>query len=310
MFLLRYSWNLILGMGLLAGLLLQSCAGNATQKPQETLTSGVIHISADASFQPIVDSQIQVFESQHPEAKIIVHYKSEADCFRDLNVDSIRMIIVTRGLSPEEQKILKDTLTYNPPFGVMAYDALALIVNNQSKDSLFTMQDVRSIAKGTSGYPYKMMLDGKTATSAVRFVRDTLLNGEKIGPSIVGAENSTAVINYISEHNDAVGLIGVSWIGNPEDSEQASFLKKVKIASIECRKCTDGPYVKPYQANIYRSRYPMIRPLYYILKENFDGLGSGFKNFLIYEKGQRIFKRAYLLPARMNFEVQNMDITQ
>jgi ABC-type phosphate transport system substrate-binding protein len=44
-----------------------------------------------------------------------------------------------------------------------------------------------------------------------------------------------------------------------------------------------------YQANIAMGRYPMVRPLYYILEENYDGLGSGFSNFLIYEKGQLIF---------------------
>jgi phosphate transport system substrate-binding protein len=68
--------------------------------------------------------------------------------------------------------------------------------------------------------------------------------------------------------------------------------------------------VQPYQANIALRRYPMVRPLYYILKENFKGLGSGFTNFLIYEKGQLIFKRAYLVPAKMSFDVRNMNISQ
>ena len=72
----------------------------------------------------------------------------------------------------------------------------------------------------------------------------------------------------------------------------------------------NGVYVKPYQANIAMGRYPMVRPLYYILKENYDGLGSGFSNFLIYEKGQLIFRRAFLLPARMKFEVRTIDINE
>ena len=70
------------------------------------------------------------------------------------------------------------------------------------------------------------------------------------------------------------------------------------------RFATRGSYTKPYQANIATRRYPMVRGLYYILKENYDGLGSGFSNFLIYERGQLIFKRAYLFPARMSFEVR------
>jgi phosphate transport system substrate-binding protein len=52
-------------------------------------------------------------------------------------------------------------------------------------------------------------------------------------------------------------------------------------------------------------RYPLVRGLYYILKENYGGLGSGFANFMQYEKGQLIFWRAYLGPTRMQFNVRS-----
>src|SRR5688500_5957354 len=83
-------------------LLLNACSTGPAQ-PRETTTSGTIHISVDESFKPVIDSQIKVFESQHPDAHIVVQYKPEADCLRDLNVDSIRMVIVTRGLSESEE---------------------------------------------------------------------------------------------------------------------------------------------------------------------------------------------------------------
>jgi phosphate transport system substrate-binding protein len=306
--------SLIHSRWLFVGLLAISIAGckskTTTNDGRDTLTSGTIHISADESFKPVIDSQIQVFESQHPNAKIVVHYKPEADCLRDLDVDSIRMVIVTRGLTDQEQKNFKDSLSYAPTFGVLAYDAIAMIVNPKDPDSLFTMQDVRSLAKGTSNYKYKVVLDGKNSTSTVRFMVDSLLKGEKPGPTVEGASSSEAVIEYISNNTGAVGLIGVSWIGNKDDQQQTSFLQRVNIAAIECRDCAQGPYVKPYQANIYSGRYPMIRPLFYILKENYEGLGSGLRNFLISEKGQKVFRRSYLLPARMRLEVQKIDISE
>ncbi len=287
-----------------------SCSDGTTREDnRDTTKSGSIHISADESFKPVIDSQIKVFESQFPDAKINVHYKSEAECLRDLNNDSIRMVIVTRGLTREEQDILRDSLTYTPSFGAMAFDAIAVVVNNRSKDTTFTMQDLRSMVKGTGSYNKKILLDGLSATSTVRFVRDSLLKGEDLSANVVAAKNSEDVIDYISKNDDAIGLVGVSWVGNHQDPEMLSFLKDVTIAAIECRGC-NGDYVKPYQANIAMGRYPMIRPLYYILKENYAGLGSGFKNFLIYEKGQLIFRRAFLLPARMKFEVRDMDLAE
>ena len=283
--------------------------GDRTTDTRDTTRSGTIHISADESFKPVIDSQIQVFESQNPDAHIIVLYKPEADCLRDLSNDSTRIVIVTRGLSREEQDIIRDTLNFNASFGPMAYDAIAVIVNNRSKDTLMTMQDIRSLVKGTSGYPYKVVLDGTSATSTVRYVMDSLLQGAEMGKNISAAKNSEGVIDYISKNTDAVGFVGVSWIGNPEDTTQLSFLEKVKIVKIECRGC-NGTYVEPVPYNIAAARYPMVRPLYYILKENYNGLGSGFVNFLIYEKGQKIFSRAYLLPARMSFEVRDMNISE
>ena len=70
-------------------------------------SSGTIHISVDESFKPVIDSQIQVFEALYPKAKIIAEYKPEAECFKDLIKDSTRMIIVTRGLTDEEEKFYR-----------------------------------------------------------------------------------------------------------------------------------------------------------------------------------------------------------
>lgn len=296
----------IIGLGLF---LMMSCQSGNRPVYKDSLKSGTIHISADESFKPVIDSQIKVFESQHPDARIIVHYKPEAECLRDLNDDSTRMVIVTRGLSDDEAKTLATKLSFTPVYGVIAYDAIAVIVNNQVRDSLFTMQDIRSLVKGTSGYKYKVLLDGTTATSTVRYVVDSLLKGQPMGKNVAAAASSEGVIDYVSKNTDAIGLVGVSWIGNKEDSTQLSFLQKVKIAKVECRGC-DGIYVDPVQYNIAAHRYPMVRPLYYILKENYEGLGSGFTNFLIYEKGQKIFYRAYLLPSRMQFQVRPMDIKE
>jgi len=295
---------------LLTGILNGCQNENKAPSTGETTNSGTINICVDESFKPVIDSQIKVFESQNPNAKINVLYKPEAECLRDLQNDSIRMVIVTRGLTEAERKMMEEKLKFSPTYGTIAYDAIAVIVNRQNPDSVFDMADIRSLVKGTSGYKYKVVMDGTSATSTVRFITDSLLKGEPLGKNVEGAPNSQAVIDYVTQNNDAIGLIGVSWIGNQDDPQQSTFLEKVNIASLSCKGCKDGPYVKPYQYNIYMNRYPMIRPLYYILKENYNGLGSGFRNFLIYEKGQKIFKRAYLLPSRMELSTQNVKISE
>lgn len=276
---------------------------------EESLTSGLIHISVDESFKPIIDSQIKVFSSLFPKAKVIPHYKSEAECLKDLMNDSIRMVIVTRGLSEEEVNTLKDTLGFTPSWGKVASDAIAVIVNNKAKDSLFDMSDIRSLMEGTSGYKLNPVLDGKKATSTIRFMIDSVLKGHPLAPNIAGADSSVGVINYVASHEDAIGFVGVSWIGNPDDKQQLAFLSSVRVASLQSTNDKEK-YIKPYQANIATKRYPMIRGLYYIVKENFSGLGRGFSNFLQNEKGQLIFYRAYLVPSKMDFTLRNAEIKE
>ncbi len=304
-----FSWNSLLSKliaytGLMVVLGCNSESGRVRESPK----SGTIRISVDESFKPIIDSQISVFESSYPEAKIIAEYKPEAECLRDLARDSTRLIIVTRTMTDQEEKFLKDSLTFAPRQARLAYDAVAVIVNNKSKDSIFTMDQIRDLLSGKSKMNLRPVMDGTSATSTVRYAIDSVLKGEPLGQNVTAATSSEGVIDYVANNPDAIGFIGVSWIGNREDENQVSFLEKVKIASIQCVSCTKETYVKPYQANIAEMRYPMVRSLYYILKENFAGLGSGFVNFLQYERGQLIFKRAYLVPARMSFEVRDVQL--
>lgn len=274
----------------------------------DTPDKGTIHISVDESFEPVIDSEIQVYEALHPGTKIIADYKPEAECFKDLIKDSTKMIIVTRGLTPQEEQFYKDSISFSPTWAKIAFDAIAVIVNRNSSDSIFQMNELKSILDGSSESKLVPVFDGLQETSTIRYVIDSVLRGDTLDQKRVFAEkNSEAVINYVANHQNALGFVGVSWIGNPEDTSQLSFLTKVRIASLECR-CPEETFVKPYQANIMLRRYPMVRGLYYIIKEQYNGLASGFAHFMQFEKGQLIFRRAYLWPAKMNFSIRSATI--
>jgi phosphate transport system substrate-binding protein len=287
--------------------LLGSCSENV-RTDLDTPVSGTINISVDETFRPVIDSEIKVFEAIYPNTKIIAHYKPEADCLRDLIKDSAtRLVLVTRGLTDDEELFFKDTLKFIPSYDKVANDAVAVIINNNSPDSFLTIEKIRGILDGSTGDKEKAVFDGSSATSTVRYAVDSILHGKPLNnDKVMAVANSQAVIDYVASHNDVIGFVGVSWIGNKDDTTQLSFLKKVKIAAIECTACGSDIFVKPYQANIMYKRYPLIRGLYYILKENYDGLGSGFTSFLSQEKGQLIFRKAYLGPAKIDFTLRDV----
>ncbi|MEI2710209.1 MAG: hypothetical protein V9E96_14540 [Chitinophagaceae bacterium] len=132
------------------------------------------------------------------------------------------------------------------------------------------------------------------------------MHGEPFGKNVVAANGSEAVVEAVSKNANSIGFVGLSWVGNNNEPKQQEQLKKIKLALVECVKCTEKElFAKPSQSTITFSQYPLARPLYFIMKENYLGLGTGFKNFMMLERGQLIFRRAFLAPAKMDFKKRN-----
>jgi phosphate transport system substrate-binding protein len=302
--------NNILHSIIIFAIALVSCnANNEVEDTRDTPTKGSINISVDESFKPVIEEQLRVHHSSFPATKINVSYKSEAECFRDLQKDSTRMIIVAKGLTEKEAEYYKSILSYKPQYGELAYDAVAVIVNKDAKDSIFSFKDMQEILSGKQ--TLTAVMDGKSATSTVRYLKDSVLKKGEFGKNVVAVNNSQEVIDIVAQRKDVIGFVGLSWIGDSYDPKQVAYLQKIRLSRIECTACLEkNIYAKPSQATITRGEYPLARPLYYILKENTAGLGTGFMNFMSLERGQLIFRRAFLAPAKMAFQKRLSTIKQ
>ena len=291
----------------ISGLFLLAGCTSSSDSPPDRYDFGTLHISCDESFKPVIDAQIQVYEAQYPETKIIAHYKPEAECIKDFGVDSIRMVILTRSFSEKEKEFILDTLQVGPTSFTVAYDAIAVIVNPQAKDSFFTVTEIKELLTGKTNKNLIPVFDGLKATSTVRFMLDSVLRGHQLGKNVVAAESSLGVIDYVSKTKNAVGFLGISWIGNKDDSLQLSYLERVKLARLESTDSVGG-YVLPVQYLIYTRTYPLIRNLVYVLKEKHTGLAHGFAAFMRSDRGQLLFRRSFLYPAVRPFYVRDTEL--
>ncbi|QEC68996.1 phosphate ABC transporter substrate-binding protein, PhoT family [Panacibacter ginsenosidivorans] len=302
--------NKVIGCMLFFALLIitAGCGDDNKKSAYDTPKQGTINISVDESFEPVISEQIKVYESSYPETKIIASYKSEADCFRDLGKDSTRMIIVAKGLTKEEKQLFTDKLSYAPNFDILAYDAVSVIINKDAKDSVFTLQQLQDMLSGKDSSK-NVVVDGNNATSTVRFLLDSVLRGKSFSSKVMAANGSKSVVDYVSKNADAIGFVGSSWVTNDQDPEQLAYRDKIRFALLECRRnCDSGSFAKPSQATITYGQYPLVRPLYYILKENSTGLGTGFTNYLNLERGQLVFRRSFLVPAKMYFGLRKSNV--
>lgn len=286
------------------GLFFAGCNNEAGEAPPSRFDSGTVYFSCDESFRPVLEAELQVFRSDYPNANIVVQYKPEADCLRDFLVDSIEMVIATRPYTAGEKRLMADSLKVNPDYTTVAYDAIAVLVHPQAKDSFFTMDEIRRLLAGKSNKNLIPVLDGVKATSTVRFMLDSVLRGEPLGSHVTAATSSPEVIEYVARTPNAVGFVGIEWVGNADDTAQHNLLKRVRLARLESTDSVGG-FVLPVQYLIYTRTYPMIRSLIYVLKEKHQGLAGSFANFLRNDRGQLIFRRAYIFPAIRPFYMRD-----
>ncbi len=286
-----------------------SCKNDKPADNRDTPVRGSIHISVDETFRPVIEEQLRVHKASFPNTNIRVTYESEADCFRSLQQDSTRLVIVARGLTEQEAEAYKKNLSFRPIYGILAYDAIAVVISKERKDSFFTLRQLSEMLSGEN--PVTVVMDGLAATSTVRYVKDSLLKEKEFGKNVVGVKGSRDVIEAVMKNPSAIGLVGSSWVGDLYDAEQQRYLKYITLARLECALCEEKEvFAKPSQATITYGQYPLARPMYYVLKENWAGLGTGFMNFMSLERGQLIFRRAFLVPAKMSFNVRTGKIKE
>lgn len=281
-------------------------AADSEKREQESLTKGRIRITIDESYKPVLQQAITVFTASYPRVKIMPKYATYAECLRDLYNDSVRLVLLPGMPDKAAQEKIRERLGFKPAYGHLLRDAVAVILNKHIRDTLWDERGLRRLLEGKDSR-FKVAFDGDETSSTLQYCMDSILRGAPLSDKVQGARHSLELIQYVQRTPNAIGFIGVSWIGDPEDSLQMRFLSALQVASLQMRTDTHL-YVKPYQANIALLRYPLTRHLYYVLKENFSGPARGFVNFLSHERGQLLFKRAYLMPTRMDFSVRKVRI--
>ena len=275
-----------------------------TPKPTDTLSKGVIDISADETFRPMIEDQLKVFDSSYPDAKITVHYKSEEECFKDYFNNKARIILVTRGLSAAEKAVCEQKKIYATSMAV-ARDAVAVIVNNESTDTLMDVSVLKGILSGAYKTKYTVVFDN-SGSSTVRFIKDSLLRKDTLGKNVFAAKGNNEVIDYVSKNPNAIGFVGMSYVYINEDTSRAGmFIQNVKVVALNDK---GFEFFKPYQAYIALRSYPLCRDLYYINSESYPGLGTGFANFLAAQRGQLIFNHSHFFPLRSNIVIRDAAI--
>lgn len=306
----------LFNVALLAALLAAGCTSrDKNGQPLDTTVSGRIRITADESLKPLIDAEIGAFEGIYKDAHIEVVYTSESEAINIMLRDSARLAIVTRRLRPEEQNVL-DQIRIPGLQRTIANDGIALILHNDNPDTLIRWEHIQGILEGritnwkqinpsSPASDIEVVFD-HPQSGILRYLRDTLQNIASIPPNCFAVDNNEAVIDYVSKKKNVIGLIGVAWVSDAEDSTANSFLKTIRVAGIS----RGSEFYQPYQAYIAQNEYPLAREVIVISREARSGLGSGFLTYITSDKGQRVVLKAGLVPATMPVRIVEITYDQ
>jgi phosphate transport system substrate-binding protein len=289
-------------------LLLVSCNSGGSKQMAESPTRGNIKITADESFQPIIESEVYAFTHLYNNATIKAQYKPEYDVINDFMNDSVKVIVTSKKLTDYQIQTLRDTLIIARTT-TYAYDALALVTNKENKDTLLKYSNIKDIFLGKAKSwkdinpnsrlgDIRVIFDNNKSGN-IRYFKELFGIKDSLSGNFFAVNNNPEVINFVSRNPDAIGIISVNYISDRKDSLTMSFIKKINVIAVTQEFSNDGSYYRPQQGFIYDKSYPFVREVYLINRETFAGLGSGFVNWACAEQGQRIVLKSGLVPATM-----------
>lgn len=182
---------------------------------------------------------------------------------------------------------------------VVAYDALAVIVNPSNPISNLTRAQLEAIFRGkvTNWNQVKDPLTGKrgpnmkiivysreTSSGTYEFFKTSVLHEKNYMAGVLSMPATGAVIQSVSQTNGAIGYVGMAYVN-----------KRVKALKVSY----DGKnFVYPNMQNGRKHTYPIIRELYYYYTADKARKAEPFIRFILSPKGQAIVAASGYVPAK------------
>ena len=177
---------------------------------------------------------------------------------------------------------------------VIAYDALAIIVNPTNPVTKLTREQLEDIFTGkitnwkqVGGPDLKIVpYSRETSSGTYEFFKEVILKNKNYVKSILSMPATGAIVQSISQTKGAIGYIGLAYLNN-----------KVKALDVSM----DGgkKYIEPSEANALNKTYPVIRPLFFYYDKKIEAKVSPFVNFVMSAEGQKIVHSVGYVPVKL-----------
>ena len=174
---------------------------------------------------------------------------------------------------------------------IIAYDALAVVVNPDNKVSQLTREQIESIFTGKTknwkevgGEDMQIVVYSRESSSGTyEFFKEHVMNNKNYASSVLSMPATGSIIQSIGQTKGAIGYVGFAYVE-----------KDVKALKVSVDK--GKTFIEPSMATAKNKTYPIVRPLYYYYTTASEKLVKPFVDYCLSPEGQKIVEQVGYIP--------------
>lgn len=240
---------------------------------------------------PVSQETAEVFMKNNPEQRVTVTGGGTGVGISALMDNTTDIAMASRPIKFSEKMKLK-AAKQEVEEVIIAYDALAVIVNPSNPVGKLTRQQLEAIFRGKItnwkqlGEPDMKIIvySRETSSGTYEFFKESTLKNKNYMSSSLSMPATGAVIQSVSQTKGAIGYVGLAYLSD-----------RVKPVAISYNG-TD--YILPSMENGMKKLYPVVRPLYYYYNTANKEKVTPFITYILSAEGQNIIKNGGYIPVK------------
>ena len=227
---------------------------------------------------PLTQELAEDYLEEHPEGEVIVTGGGSGVGIAALMENTTDIAMASRRIKfGEKMKFAEAGLEAREV--IVAYDALAVVVNPSNPVTQLTREQLEDIFRGkitnwkeVGGEDRKIVVYSReTSSGTYEFFKESVLDNKNYMSSILSMPATGAIIQSVKQTKGAIGYIGLAYLNR---------------------------YVKPL-ATAADGSYPIVRPLYYYYDAAKEQTVSSFISYALSPEGQKSVLEQGFVPVRM-----------
>jgi len=250
------------------------------------LTAGILSISAQKikgsdTVLPLSQQEAENYMKSNPSASVTVTGGGSGVGFSALLEGTTDIAQASRRIKFDERQKMKESGKTVKEV-IIAYDALAVVVNPANKVTNLTREQLEGIFTGkiknwkeVGGEDMKIVpYSRETSSGTYEFFKESVLKNKNYMNGIMSMPATGAIIQSISQTKGGIGYVGLAYLNKSVKSVHVSYDK-------------GKTYTKPSIENAKNESYPIVRPLYYYYESKSEKKVKPFIDYILSPAGQK-----------------------